>query len=331
VRALASAAAAALAALLVLALGGLFSRRGAVPNGSSPVADAFVAGSLVLFAALALAAAAGAAWSAGPLLFLALAALAADAIRARRAPGANGSRRAASPGSARSRWASAVAALVPLAPAALAALVAGGLALAAFAAYRRGVTPDFFYHWGIKARRFLLARGPDLAFLARPENARLHPDYPLLAPELLLLPGLLRGAFDERGAFFWTPVWWGAGVLAFDALLAGAGIERRERALATATAALATAGVVLGHDLGTAPDLLIALAALAALPALVGLARGSGAEWRLGLAAGFAAAAKIEGAPLAAALVGAFLVEEARRSRAWPDPPPGSSARGFWS
>jgi hypothetical protein len=42
------------------------------------------------------------------------------------------------------------------------------------------VTPDFYFHWGLKGERFFLARGTDFAFLAMPWNIPISPHYPTL-------------------------------------------------------------------------------------------------------------------------------------------------------
>ena len=87
----------------------------------------------------------------------------------------------------------------------------GAVALAAFAAFAwlsvslRIVTPDFYFHWGLKGERFFLARGTDFAFLAMPWNIPINPHYPTLLPDLYAATALfgwqLRG---ERHMMLWS-------------------------------------------------------------------------------------------------------------------------------
>ena len=82
-------------------------------------------------------------------------------------------------------------------------LVVGSIPIAWFgflSAVHLAHTPDFVYHWGLKAARWVVAGGIDEGFLSRPGAWRMHPDYPQLVTELSALPGLLSGAFDERAA-----------------------------------------------------------------------------------------------------------------------------------
>ncbi|HEY4593198.1 MAG TPA: hypothetical protein VIJ61_12365, partial [Thermoanaerobaculia bacterium] len=55
---------------------------------------------------------------------------------------------------------------------------------------------DFVFHWGLKGRRFFVARGVDYTYLARRWNWVIHPDYPNLLPELYAVTALLAGRFD---------------------------------------------------------------------------------------------------------------------------------------
>jgi len=61
-------------------------------------------------------------------------------------------------------------------------------------------TPDFVYHWGLKAERFALARAIDFRFLARPWNGGpgIHPDYPNLLPSLYAATALIARRFDAQ-------------------------------------------------------------------------------------------------------------------------------------
>jgi hypothetical protein len=80
-----------------------------------------------------------------------------------------------------------------------------------------------------------------------------------------------------------------------------------------ATVALALGTFALSQRMAGAADWLVALALVASAPALLRAPDPRG-DWRVALCAALAAAAKIEGAPLAAALL---LVQLARGERAW--------------
>jgi hypothetical protein len=167
------------------------------------------------------------------------------------------------------------------------------------------MTPDFVYHWGIKGQRFFLHRGVDYAWLARPWNWVLHPDYPNLLPELFAGSALLAGRFEPHAQMLWS-------ALFFLALLASAREGMRGADRWTGQAALAILGLTaaqfgMGHLMAGAADWLMAGALLAAVPALLRPPDRAG-DWQIGLAAGFAVASKIEGAPFALILAGTQLL-----------------------
>jgi hypothetical protein len=87
---------------------------------------------------------------------------------------------------------------------AAAAIAVAAFAVSAFAL--RSSFTDFVYHWGLKGHRFFLTHGIDEAFLARPENGYLHPDYPNLLPELFAAAALLAGRFDPRALMLFSPI-----------------------------------------------------------------------------------------------------------------------------
>jgi len=288
----------ALLALAALALGGGWPRRFAGRDALvSDLPLAFAAGAFALHVALAAATLAGAGWSRA----LALTALAAGALAWRVA------RRNAAPATAPSgagAWtAAAVGALVVVLGS------AGWL-----------TQPDFYYHWGLKARRFLEIGGADYYFLAGPSAWRLHPDYPLLAPELLMLPSLLSGRWNERAALAFSALLVALLVVALRRALVATGLAAARLEVATAVGAALFGGFVVGYGLVGAADPLPALALLVALPALVDeRPPGAAVGWRLGLGAALAAASKIEGVPLALLLVG---VDAATRTLRTRRPPP---------
>ncbi|HEX4955845.1 MAG TPA: hypothetical protein VF017_20850 [Thermoanaerobaculia bacterium] len=196
---------------------------------------------------------------------------------------------------------------------ALVALAAVGLACLA----TWGLNPDFIYHWGIKGKRFFLARAFDFDFLALPWSKVRHPDYPNLLPGLFGATGVLAGRFGERGMLLWS-------ALAFGGLLVAA----RETLLRTSSSfaaratlgglALAGAAFGIGYFTLGGPDWLIALAPVAAWPAFLGT-RSPASDRAVGWIAALAAASKIEGMPLGAFLVGLYFLGRGReRWRALP-------------
>jgi hypothetical protein len=180
-------------------------------------------------------------------------------------------------------------------------------------------TPDFVYHWGLKGDRFFLTGGVDYAYLARPWNWSLHPDYPNLFPELLASTALLARRFDPPSLMGWTTLAFGlllAACRELTARMAGDAADsalRFVRQAGTALVALVSAAFALGHQMAGAADWLIALALAAAAPALLRPPDRDG-DLEIGLAAAFAAASKIEGIPLALLLLA---VQWMRRLPLW--------------
>jgi hypothetical protein len=262
---------------------------GALGAGALPIA--WAAGAVALHALLAVATLAGIPWTRATILGAALLAALAWRIAARSGRGA------------------------PAAPpwrVGAADCAAAGIALlvVALAAAGRITQPDFFYHWGLKARRFLEFAGADYYFLAGPSAWRLHPDYPLLVPELLLLPGSLIGTFVEGAALAAAAVPILLLPLALARALAAAGVEGAARGTAVAASTAGLAAFVVAYGLAGSADPWMALALLLALPPLLARAPTPASGWELGIAAALAASAKIEGVPAAALLIA---VEAARR------------------
>ena len=168
---------------------------------------------------------------------------------------------------------------------------------------------DFIFHWGIKGERFHAARGTDYAYLARGWNWVLHPDYPNLLPEIYAVTALLTGRFEmpammlQSGAFFALLL-----AAAREGLRQG-GADRFTRQTGLALIALAIGAFGIGYMTAGGADWLLALALTAAVPPLLRPADRVG-DFQIGVIAAFAAAAKVEGVPLAAFLV---LVQWARR------------------
>lgn len=177
---------------------------------------------------------------------------------------------------------------------------------------------DFVFHWGIKGQRFYFTRGFDFEFLARPWNTLRHPEYPNFYPALLAATAAVAGRFAEPAMMLWT-------ALFFLALLAAGREALRcsaaSRPAAQATLALLALGLAMfgiGYTMGGSPDWLLALVPLAAWPLLLSAERSEtgqrAPDLALGLLAALAAAAKLEGLPLAVFLAVVYL---ARRGRGW--------------
>jgi hypothetical protein len=182
------------------------------------------------------------------------------------------------------------------------------LALAAFTVSALALwnaNPDFVFHWGLKGERFFLAGGVDYAWLAHGWNWVVHPDYPNLLPELYAISAAAAGHFSAAAMMLWSTVCFALLLAALREALRRAGTGRwvTQATLALVALALATYGIG-GLSAGGA-DWLIALALAAALPPLLDAAGPRGAA-QIGVIAAFAAGAKIEGLPLAAALVVAY-------------------------
>lgn len=190
---------------------------------------------------------------------------------------------------------------------ALAAL--GVVAFAALSWTRWIAVSDFAFHWGLKGHRFLIAGGIDFAYLARPWNWPLHPDYPNLVPEVYAATGLLGGGWSEPPVLLWSAIFLALLLLASRAALAAGtlGAGTRHAVLGALGMVLAAFGIL--HVMAGAADWPLALALMAALPALLREPDAAG-DLQVGLAAAFAAGCKLEGLTLAAWLL---LVQLLRR------------------
>lgn len=190
-------------------------------------------------------------------------------------------------------------------------------ALAAFTAFAPTLwtaTPDFVFHWGIKGHRFFLAHGVDYAWLAKEWNWVLHPDYPNLLPELFAGGALFAGRFAAPAQMLWSVLFFALLLASSREALRQAGITRTVAQMGLACVAFALAGFGIGQRMAGAADWMPALALVAALPALLRPPDREG-DLEVGIAAAFAAAAKIEGMPLAAFLAAAQLVRGVARQR----------------
>ena len=285
-----------LAPLLVAGVLGLAgwgaAARLAIGRGSRAVV-AFLAGAVLLHVVLATGDALGVGWSV-PVALAALAVATLASLLHRRGAGSDPASAGPAPPQSWLRtpvlgWGDALAALAVL-------------TFAALAWTRWVANPDFVYHWGLKAHRFLLAGGVDYGYLGRPWSWVLHPDYPNLFPELLSATSWCAGAWDECGLLLWSPLLLLLTLAVMRETLAAHGVTPARRQAVIAAAAFALAGFGIGHFMAGAADWLPAVALAAALPALLAPAEAS-TDAHLGICAAFAAAAKIEAVALAALLV----------------------------
>lgn len=173
--------------------------------------------------------------------------------------------------------------------------------------------PDFIYHWGLKGWKFYLARGVDAPWLASPEAAYAHPDYPNLVPSLFALTAILGGAFREAPMALWSALYFALTVVAARALLDRLGASPFARQAGVAAVALTLAMFGVGYLQAGGADTLIALALVAGAALLAG-EPDRRADVRMGWVAAFAAAAKIEGMALAAWLVAVYLLRRWRQA-----------------
>lgn len=181
-----------------------------------------------------------------------------------------------------------------------------GLALAGFAVTAvtlRSVHPDFIFHWGIKAKKFVLAGGVDFQYLARPWNHYTHPDYPTLLSEIYAITTLLAGRFSEPALLLWAVPFFAGLLWISREWLALRCPSPGVRQAGLATLALGIAAFAVGYLQAGGADLLMALAVVAGAAALDRGRTDARTDLALGTAAAFAAASKIEGVVLAGILL----------------------------
>ncbi|PYQ66565.1 MAG: hypothetical protein DMF53_03360 [Acidobacteria bacterium] len=169
---------------------------------------------------------------------------------------------------------------------------------------------DFVFHWGLKGRRFFVARGVDYTYLARRWNWVIHPDYPNLLPEVYAVTALLAGRFDLSAMMLEASVFFALLLAAAREGLRQGGAGRFTRQAGLALIACAAGAYGIGSLIAGGADWLIALALAAAVPPLLRPPDRAG-DLQIGVVAAFAAGSKVEGVPLAAFLV---LVQWGRRA-----------------
>lgn len=167
---------------------------------------------------------------------------------------------------------------------------------------------DFWAIWGLKARVFFEHAGIDWAYLAHPDHAFAHPDYPPLLPLNYVQLALLHGGWTERGPGLLSTLFAAALLLVVRDLFA----EEFERPWLAALATLAVASYALTVT-GTGDAPMIAYGAAG----LLLLRRGS---FRTGaVLLGLAAFTKNEGLALVVATAIALLLTRRRDVvRLWP-------------
>ncbi len=194
------------------------------------------------------------------------------------------------------------------------------------------VSPDYIYHWGVKGQRFFLAEGIDVDFLTLRWSYFAHPGYPNLLPGLFAATATLGGAFREPAMFGWSALFaalfWPIG----RQILGECGVGTFTRQSTLAALALVTAMFGIGYLMSGGPDTLIALVPLAAWPAMLRVQRPLAGEaemggpnptdadlratdLHIGFVATLSASSKMEGIPLAALVVGIYLVLRWRQGR----------------
>jgi hypothetical protein len=271
-------------ALAAVLFAGGFPHRVATAEILGRVGGAFVAGAVTLHLGLTLADRFDLAWSPGLLAALLLG----GGLLAR---GLAGGEPRAGPRSIRRPGWGLVVGAVPV------------LAFGALAAVHLGHTPDFVFHWGTKAARWVAERGVDPALFSGDSGWRLNPGYPQLVPELMALPGLVAGRFVERAALLVAPAVAAITLLVWRRAAQASGSGGFELEAGTAIAGITLGGFGFVHGAAGGADGVIALALLAGVAALVLRDRPSAVP-ALSLAAALAAAAKSEGSTIAALLLG---------------------------
>lgn len=170
---------------------------------------------------------------------------------------------------------------------------------------------DFWAIWGLKSRTFFEHRGIDWSFLARPDNAFAHPDYPVLIPLVQDFDAVMRGGWDDR----WMGLIYVAFGLAILAIVRDFLAHESGSALVSAVSTLAITGIAVSTWIGMAEGALIAYIGAAVLLVREGLRRDDPALLRMGaVMAGLAACTKNEGLTFVVAMiVGAAVAARGRR------------------
>ena len=189
---------------------------------------------------------------------------------------------------------------------------ATGLILAAYASFATITNLwewDAWGIWGLKARVFFEHGSVDWEFLLNPDNAFVHPDYPLLVPTALGLPAILGGAWDDRWIGIVTVATLASATMALREVTA-----REFSPNVSATIAFAFAALGSTQYVSTAETAFMACS-------VCGLAFLRAGEWRhASILLGLGALAKNEGLALIAAAAVALILMRRWRDvpRLWP-------------
>jgi hypothetical protein len=180
---------------------------------------------------------------------------------------------------------------------------------------------DWFGIWGLKARTFFDAGSIDWRFV---QSTISHPDYPLLAPLLVDLPSVLRGAWEDRFVgLMYTAVCAGF-ILVARGLLA----EELQSDWMGALATLAITCPALNLWIGLGEGMVMAYGCAGLLLVRRGLVHSSNASLHLGaVLLGLSAWGKNEGLALTAmAIIAAAIASWRSVWRLWPS----VATAGIW-
>ena len=188
------------------------------------------------------------------------------------------------------------------------------------------VHSDFVYHWGLKSLHFFHHGGIDFEFLAQPWNRHLHPEYPNLLPSLSALSAIWGQSFSMPLILNGSSLHLLIAILIVRGALRRHVNDARIQNLGLAFIALSCTMFSIGFRQAGGADWLMVLALLFGTVVLLESSSGAGVYGLGGIIAAFALASKVEGLPLALALIGIVSLRRltARPLRA-PEPRPFAS------
>jgi hypothetical protein len=194
------------------------------------------------------------------------------------------------------------------------------LGVIAYCSYKQWITTsDFFYHWGAKGKRFFLMQGIDTAYLQGDWSALIVPWYPTLLSGLYGVTAIVDGRFAESPLMLWSVLWLALLVVAGRDLLSAGGVHGLCAQAAIISLACMVGTVTLQNRLVGGADWMISTALLVASRSLLksSVDGESDEPGIIGLAAGFAAASKIEGIVLASVLLACFHLQRRAVTGRW--------------
>lgn len=177
----------------------------------------------------------------------------------------------------------------------------------------RATSADLALFWGAKAERFAMARGIDVPFLKAPEHYLMHSDYPPLLPLLEGFGTLVAGRFPW-GASLATLPWF---LAIFAAIFHAGALERLKDPEAAAGLTAVATGVLglaslVAATAGNADPGLLAFET-AALVAVTSSGDDPSAEWAAGAALAGTVLLKIEGTFFAIMLIAGVIISRPKR------------------